>query len=147
MESNEMINVKSELDMMNQYITDIEQCTANVREVTRCARAYQSNIKINLLTIAATVYALASLILRMNIVLWGIGVVLIGILIFLYKSNDSIRCNVSSILNIVVIVSSTIFFLIMIPIIPLLALLVDWICTVLCNNNVKNQTKNILSNL
>lgn len=147
MENNQIINISAELTAMNNYIADLDRCTANVREVTSCAQAYQSNVKINILTIAATVYALAFLILGFNIVLLGIGVVLIGILIFLYKSNDSIRCNVSSILNIVVIVSSTIFFLIMIPIIPILVILADWICTYLCNVNLKNRTKKILSRL
>ena len=67
MANNNIFNVNSELSIMKNYIADIDHCTSKVKEVNDSALLYQTNYKINVLTIAATVYALACAIFRIGL--------------------------------------------------------------------------------
>lgn len=147
MANNNIFNVNSELSIMKNYIADIDHCTSKVKEVNDSALLYQTNYKINVLTIAATVYALACAIFQLNVVLIGIGAVLACIMVMLRKHDQSNRYKVSCILNIAIIACSIIFFMILFTIIPILVVLVEWVYTIVCNFKLKNQIWQISSSL
>lgn len=147
MANNNIFNVNSELSLMKNYIADIDLCTSKVKEVNDSALLYQTTYKINILTIAAEVYALACAIFQFNAVLIGIGIVLACIMIILGKHEPSNRYKVSCILNIAVIVCSILFFMVLFTFIPILVVLAGWIYMAICNFKVKKQIWQILNSL
>lgn len=142
MTNNNIFNVNSELSIMKNYIADIDHCTSKVKEVNDSALLYQTNYKINVLTIAATVYALFCAIFQLNVVLIGLGAILACVIIMLRKKDQSNRYKISCILNIAIIVTSILFLFV-----PVLVVLVEWIYTIICNFKLKKQIWQISSSL
>lgn len=147
MTNNNIFNVNSELSIMKNYVADIDRCTSKVKEVNDSALLYQTTYKINVLTIAVEVYALACAIFRFNVVLIGIGAVFAYIMIMLGKYNQINRYKVSCILNIAIIVCSILFFMFFFSFIPILVVLAEWVYMIVCNFKLKNQIWQILGNL
>lgn len=147
MANNNIFNVNSELSIMKNYIADIDHCASKIKEVNDSALLYQTNYKINVLTIATTVYALLCAIFQLNMVLIAIGVGLACLILMFRKKDQSQRYKISCILNIAIIVCSILFFMILFTFIPILVILVEWIYTIICNFKLKNQIWQISSNV
>lgn len=147
MTNKNIINVNMELSIMRRYIADIDYCTSKVKEVNDSALLYQTNFKINVLTSVTTIYALTCAIFQLNVVLMVIGAALACMIYMLRKKDPSDRYKLSCILNITIIVSSILFFMIIFTFIPILVVLVEWIYTIICNLKLKNQIRQISSSL
>jgi len=147
MAENTIINVNSELTKMKQNITDINYCTTKVSEIGSSAILYQTNFKINILTILTTVYALACAVLQYNMALLAVGVVIALYIVASNNAKYSSVYSVSRVLNIALVVTSIIFFLFFFNFIPIIVVMVNWIVTIMSNFKLKNMIWKISSSL
>ena len=147
MTNDNIINVSSELSTIRNYIADIDHCTLKVKEVKESALMYQTNCKINIMTIAATIYSLLCAIFGFNWVLIGLGIILACIILMLSKKDSSNRYMISCIFNCFIIVFSILFCMIVLTFVPIFMVLVEWTYMVICSIQLKKQIEHISSSL
>lgn len=135
--ANNIINVNAELDLMKGYIADMDRCTGIVKLIRSSAWNYQSNVKTNIFTILCTIFTMISAILQYQVVLIGIGVVLIFVMYFIAKRDYGGSFKKSWFLNSLLLASCIGFFMFMYNMVPVAVLLIDWIYTIVSNYKFK----------
>ena len=152
--ADKIINVKAELDTMKTYITDLEHCTSKVNEIGTSAYLYKSNMKTNIFTMLATVYAVACVFLKYNIILLAAGVVLVVVMFIVARNDIRGSFKTSCFFNILLLVSTAACFMYLYDSIPPMALLapvaillIDWIYTIVSNYKFKKLVWDISNSL
>lgn len=145
--SEQIINVNSEMNQMQQYIDTVTHCTWKINEIAESSILYAANKKINTYTIIATVYLLVCAIMQYNIILLSCGVVF-GIIVLLTLPSTLVPvCNLSSLMIICMVASSIVFFMFFYNFVPIIVALIQWLIAVMSNFKMKNQVWKILNGL
>ena len=132
---------------MKQYISTVQQCTGKIGEIAGSASRYQANLRMNLLTIAATIYMLVCSGMKFNKILIGVGVVIAVAAILLLKEYSTGSSKAAILFIVGMVVSSIVCFMFFYNFVPVVFAFFAWINVVLSNYQMKKRAWEIAKGL
>ena len=135
----QILNVNFEMNQMQQQISAIKHCRVLLDEVAVNAKLYQSNKRINILTIIATMYVLLTAFVSYNVALLVVGIGIGVISAYVLLALKTRICYVACVLIIAMIILAIVFFMFFYNVIPIIGILVQWIVVIINNYKMKYQ--------
>ena len=127
------------MNQMKQYISTVQQCTGKIGEIAGSASRYQANVRMNLLTIAATVYMLICSVMKFNKILIGAGAVIAVAAILLLKDFGVSTSKAAILFLVGMVVSSIVCFMFFYNFVPVIFAFLGWITVVFSNYQMKKR--------
>ncbi len=141
--ADQILNVNNEMNRMQQQIAEIEHCTGIVREISANSALYQTNSKINIITIVATLYQIAAAVAQHNKPLLFVGVILALASAIVLIMDKSLLAYTDCIFVLAMYISSFVFFMYFYAFVPVIFTFIQWMIVLVSNFRMKKQVWNI----
>ena len=151
--ADQFINVNQEMETIKRYIADIGNCTQRVEEVREGSAMYRRMTRMNIIAVITTIFAVACFIIsKMDkpAAFWvtiAVGVLIVFFTFGLRKDDNSGDYLLFCIINAAVVGVSIVFFMIMFQYYPVIAIMVNWVYTILMNFRAKRAAWKIAQEL
>ena len=141
--ADQILNVNNEMNRMERQIAEIGHCTGIVRELSANSALYQTNSKINIITIVATLYQIAAAVVQYNKPLLFVGVMLALASAIVLFTDKSLLAYTDCIFVAAMYISAFVFFMYFYTFVPVIFTFIQWMIVLVSNFRMKKQVWNI----